>query len=221
MPVTATATSTVPSTAPVRPLRRDAEQNLARILTAAQDLFAEVGFGASMEQVASRAGVGVGTLYRRFPNKDSLVLAIVTEVSQHSRQLALTVQSECEPADGLYEFMRRCVASPSSVRALVSHSAQLADAHLALVAPTVDRLIARAKAAGTLRTDVTFSDVAVALLSVRSVEDQYGTQQGARQLQLLMDGMRPSAGPANSAHPAPLPHRPLSRPQLGALLATS
>jgi AcrR family transcriptional regulator len=197
----------------VRPLRRDAELNLARILTAAQEVFAEFGFDASMEQVAGRAGVGVGTLYRRFPNKESLVAAIAAEVGERSRALARSVLDEVDAGEGIFEFMRECVAMPSSVRALVSHSSQLALAHLDLVAPLVDRLIAGAKGAGTLRSEVTFSDIVVALLSVRSVEDRCGSHQGARHLQLLLDGLRPA--------PAALPHRPLSRSQLGALLVTS
>ncbi len=70
-----------------RPLRRDAELNLERILRAAEDVIAESGLGASMEQIAARAGVGVGTLYRRFPNKESLVVAVFEMAGQRSRQL--------------------------------------------------------------------------------------------------------------------------------------
>jgi AcrR family transcriptional regulator len=199
-----------------RPLRRDAELNLERIVTAAQDVFAESGFEASMEQIATRAGVGVGTLYRRFPNKESLVAAIVQTAGQRSRLLAETVLAECPPAEGLFEFMRRCAGMPSSLRALVSQSPGLAETHqdmVAELAPTVERLIAAAQRAGALRGDVTFSDIVVALMSARSVEDRCGElapQQGRRHLELLIDGLRPTS--------TVLPHRPLSRAQLRELL---
>jgi hypothetical protein len=87
------------------------------------------------------------------------------------------------------------------------------------LAPSVTRLLANAKAAGSIRSDVTFSDIAVILMSVRSVEDlcgvhgasdKLGRQQGERHLQLLMDGLR--------ARDSTLPHRPLTRAQLDDLL---
>ena len=194
-----------------RRLRRDAELNLERILVAAQDVFAEGGYEASMERIAQRAGVGVGTLYRRFPNKESLVVAIMETFGEH--QWADT---------GIFEFLRRCVGLPASLRALVSRSPHLAETHLAMVeslATPVTRLLTNAKAAGSIRTDVTFSDIAVVLLSVRAVEDRYeagdaaaklGRQQGERHLQLLFDGLRATG--------SVLPHRPLSRSQLYDLL---
>jgi AcrR family transcriptional regulator len=205
-----------------RPLRRDAELNLERILVAAQDVFAESGYEASMERIAQRAGVGVGTLYRRFPNKESLVVAIMEMAGQRSAELVAEVLENATAAEGIFEFMRRCVGLPASLRALVSRSPHLAETHLAMVeslATPVTRLLTNAKAAGSIRTDVTFSDVAIILLSVRAVEDRYevseaaarvGRQQGERHLQLLFDGLRATG--------SVLPHRPLSRAQLYDLL---
>ena len=205
-----------------RPLRRDAELNRERIVAAAHDVFAESGFEASMERVAHRAGVGVGTLYRRFPNKEGLAIAIMEMVSGRTRQLVDEVLRTASPAEGIFEFLRQCVAMPSSLRALVARSPRLAEAHLAMVetleAP-VTTLIEDAQAAGFLRGDVTFGDIALILLSVRGVEDRWdageadaklGRQQGERHLQLLIDGLRVT----DSA----LPHRPLSRAQLDELL---
>lgn len=225
-PGTAPGTGTGPSTVaePLsRPLRRDAELNLERILAAAQDVFAESGFDASMEQIANRAGVGVGTLYRRFPSKESLVLAIMEMASQHSEALVHDVLAHGTPAEGIFEFMRRCVGLAPSLRALVSRSPQLAETHRTMVdklAPSINRLLANAKAAGSIRSDVTFSDIAVILMSVRLVEDRCGEhgasdklgrrQQGERHLQLLVDGLR--------AKDSTLPHRPLTRAQLDELL---
>ena len=201
-----------------RPLRRDAELNLERILTAAQDVFARDGYEASMEQIAGRAGVGVGTLYRRFPNKESLVLAAGEMAGARSLELARAVLAECPPEHGIFEFMRRCLQSPPSLRALVSRSPRLLASHrskLDQLAPEVDRLLARALAVGAVRPDVTFSDICVVLMSVRSVRDRCadpvrGAQQSERHLALLMDGLRAPGGP--------LPHRPLSRARLDELL---
>jgi AcrR family transcriptional regulator len=205
-----------------RPLRRDAELNLERILAAAQDVFAESGYDASMERVANRAGVGVGTLYRRFPNKESLIIAIMEMASRRSRQLVEDVLATTTPAEGIFEFMRQCIGIPSSLRALVSRSPQLAETHLTMVehlAGPVTTLIDRAKEAGSIRADVNFSDIAMVLLSVRAVEDRWdvaeadaklGRQQGERHLQLLIDGLR--------INDSALPHRSLSRAQLRDLL---
>jgi AcrR family transcriptional regulator len=207
-----------------RPLRRDAELNLERILAAAQDVFAESGFDASMEQIATRAGVGVGTLYRRFPSKESLVIAIMELAGTRSQLLVDEVLADASPAEGLFDFLRRCVGIPPSLRALVSRSPQLAETHLTMVdvlAPSINRLLSNAKAAGAVRPDVTFSDIAVILMSVRSVEDrcgELGSQQGQRHLQLLIDGLRVTGAGSGSGSGSTLPHRPLTRAQLGDLL---
>jgi AcrR family transcriptional regulator len=205
-----------------RALRRDAELNLERIVAAAQDVFAESGYEASMEGIANRAGVGVGTLYRRFPNKEGLVIAIIEMVSGRTRQLVDEVLRNATPAEGIFEFLRQCVAMPSSLRVVAARSPRLAEAHLAMVetlAGPVTELIDRAKEAGSIRADVTFSDIVLILLSVRSVEDRWdvgspeaelGKQQGERHLQLLIDGLR--------LNDSVLPHRSLSRAQLDDLL---
>jgi AcrR family transcriptional regulator len=205
-----------------RPLRRDAEINLERILAAAQDVFAEAGFDASMERVASRAGVGVGTLYRRFPNKESLIVAILEMANGRAQLLVDDVLRTASPSEGIFEFMRKCVGIPSSLRAMVSRSPSLVEIHRTMVERLrgpVTALIDQAKGAGSIRADVDFSDIAVILLSVRAVEDRWvagesdaklGRQQGERHLQLLIDGLR--------VNDSALPHRPLTRVQLDELL---
>src|ERR1700722_15269362 len=107
------STKVAPEMTEVKPLRRDAEINLGRILVAARDVFAEHGYDASMEQIAARANVGIGTLYRRFPNNAELVNAVVEAASQRTQQIAEAVLAESTPADGVFEFCRRCIAAPS------------------------------------------------------------------------------------------------------------
>ena len=100
------------ATAGRRPLRRDAEVNLARILDAARLVFAEQGYGASMETIAERADVGVGTLYRRFPHKSALFEAVVDEAKRRNREIAEAVLDEVPDGEAVFEFVRRCVAAP-------------------------------------------------------------------------------------------------------------
>src|SRR5271155_3652022 len=86
-----------------KPLRRDAELNLVRILAAARDVFAEYGYEASMEQIAARAEVGIGTLYRRFPNKADLCAAVVDAATERTRQIANEVLLEVAPCEAVFE----------------------------------------------------------------------------------------------------------------------
>src|SRR5579862_7489898 len=86
-----------------KPLRRDAEFNLARILVAARDVFAGHGYEASMEQIAVRAEVGIGTVYRRFPNKADLCTAVANAATVRTGQIADEVLLEVAPGDAVFE----------------------------------------------------------------------------------------------------------------------
>jgi AcrR family transcriptional regulator len=140
--------------------RRDAVRNYYRILVAAQDVLGESGTDASMEEIAARAGVGVGTLYRRFTNKDALIdelLRLMMEEAQAAAEQALGRPD----GHGLEELLR-------ALGALFARHARYA--HLLLQRRTdnastrrmraaIEELTARALAAGTLNPDVTFGDV--------------------------------------------------------------
>ena len=144
----------------------------------------------------------MGTIYRRFPNKECLLIATVEMINRSTRQLVDEVLKTSTEAEGIFEFLRRCVAMPSSVRALDSRPSQVIETHLAMVeslSNPVTELIENAKEAGSIRADVNVSDIALILLSVRAVEDRWyspnadvklGRQQGERHLQLLIDGLR-------------------------------
>jgi AcrR family transcriptional regulator len=199
-----------------KPLRRDAEENLARILVAARDVFAEHGYEASMEQIAARAEVGIGTLYRRFPHKADLCTAVVDAATDRTRQIAHEVLREVAPGEALFEFVRRCVDAPSSWRAATSRRPWReggADRALAALVPLIGRVVKAGQRAGTVRTDIVPTDVVVTLMSVRAVgdlcdADAPGTSR--RFLELALDGLRPG-------HKAPsLP--PMSVKQLGRVL---
>ncbi len=199
-----------------KPLRRDAELNLARILVAARDVFAEHGYDASMEQIAARAEVGIGTLYRRFPNKADLCAAVVDAATDRTRQIADEVLGEVDPSDAVFEFIRRCVDAPSSWRAATSRrpwSGGGADRALAALVPRIGQILEVSQRAGTVRPDIVPTDVVVTLMSVRGIRDLCdpdapGTSR--RFLEFALDGLRP--GQKSPEQP------PMSVKQLGRVL---
>ena len=199
----------------VRPLRRDAEVNLGRILAAARDVFAEHGYDAPMEAIAVRAGVGVGTLYRRFPTKADLFGAVVEAARERVRQIAAEVLANVAPAEAVFEFVRRCIAVPSVWRATIS-APPWGSSHgtvLTQLAPLLADIVDRSKGAGTLRTDVVVTDIVVVLKAARAIADLCDTPEAKpslRFLELTLDGLRPG-------HDAPA-HPPLSVAQLAKLL---
>jgi len=157
---------------PGRPLRRDAEVNLHRILVAARDVFAQQGYEASMEAIAARAEVGVGTLYRRFPNKADLLNAVVELARERNEQIAAEVLAEVPAGEAVFEFVRRCIAAPSCWRATISAPPwRTMGTGLARIAPRLQEILERSRRAGTVRHDVEVTDVWMALMSVRAVAD--------------------------------------------------
>ncbi|WP_329366748.1 TetR/AcrR family transcriptional regulator [Streptomyces sp. NBC_01483] len=117
------------------PLRVDAQRNLEHVLRAAREVFGELGYGAPMEDVARRARVGVGTVYRRFPSKDVLVRRIAEEeTSRLTDQARAALGQEDEPWSALSRFLRTSVASgagrllpPQVLRVGVAEEGPLAD----------------------------------------------------------------------------------------------
>ena len=199
-----TTTPSAPSTGEARPLRRDAEVNLGRILVAARDVFAEEGFDASMESIAIRADVGIGTLYRRFPNKADLLNAVVNAAKERNREIAHEVLAAVPPDDAVFEFLRRCIAVPSCWRATIAAPPWRATGTgLDKTAPLLEEILTRSQRAGTVRRDVTVTDLVVLLMSVRSIADVCDTKSSKpslRFLELALDGLRPGHAPV--AQPA-------------------
>src|SRR5438105_14248538 len=92
---------------PVRPLRRDAERNRQRILKAASEVFTERGLGVSLDEIARHAGVGVGTVYRRFGTKEELVQALFMDRIESVAALAEQAAEAADPWSGLVCFMEQ------------------------------------------------------------------------------------------------------------------
>lgn len=182
-------------------LRKDAERNLARILTAAREVFRDRGVGATLNDIAHHAGVGVGTVYRKFSDKEALVDALfddmVETVDGYLREaltepdawLGLTwaLERVCEVQAfdrGLREVMLGTGRGPERQR-------QMRDR----VAPSVDALVARAQEQGTLRRDLVPPDFPVLQLMVGAVTDHTGRPElWRRYLVILIDGLRAQPG---------------------------
>src|SRR3954454_1621793 len=141
-----------------RPLRADAQRNLERILASARTLFAERGVQAQMEDIAAHAGVGIGTLYRRFPTKESLMTALVRERFQEFTVIAEAVERSCEPSDALATVMRRHAEAVEDDAAFQLAMMNLASFHWegieqdkAALGAILRRIIKRGQKAGTVR----------------------------------------------------------------------
>ncbi|MFF5081791.1 TetR/AcrR family transcriptional regulator [Actinoplanes sp. NPDC000266] len=183
----------MPATAS-RPLRRDAQRNRERVLEAAREVFATRGFAATLDDVAHHAGVGVGTVYRRFPTKESLVEALFTERIAGMVTLAEECLAEPSAWDGLTRFMTVACRTHSDDRGL-------RDAMLSLgmkkrfpeagdrMETVITELVARAKAEGTLRADFEATDVPIIFTMVSDIGGA-GLQAYERYLRLVIDGLR-------------------------------
>ncbi len=158
-----------------RPLRADAARNRAAIVAVAREVFAEQGLEAPLEAIAARAGVGIATLYRRFPNREKLVAAaLVEKVAQYAEaaEQALTV---ADPCAGFAWFVQRICELQAGDRGLsdllsMTLSADEQVEHLRRTAnDQVVTLIERAKAEGKLREDFVGEDLVLLLIATAAV----------------------------------------------------
>lgn len=200
---------------PDRPLRQDAARNQARILEAASRLFAETGLETTMDHIAGAAGVGVGTVYRRFPTKEHLIDALVEERLARVLELGEQAASCDDPWEGLVRFIDGTLCLQIADRALaeVLHSATSVSERLLRVrqqlTPPVEGLVRRAVEAGQLRPDVEGTDIALLQVMVGAVADytrQVAPATWRRFLNLLLDGLRPRRPDARPLEEPPLTH---------------
>jgi AcrR family transcriptional regulator len=184
-----------------RPLRKDAARNRERILDAAAEVFAERGLHVTLDDIARHAGVGVGTVYRRFADKDALIDALFDERLAQFSQLAEEALANPSPFAGLELFLSSALeqqAADRGLRELVfagdRGSERVARAR-EQVFPLVDRLIRNAHAAGELRTDVSSGDVGFLqkmLVAVMDLTERVEPELWRRYLGILLDGLRPA-----------------------------
>ncbi|MET9655758.1 helix-turn-helix domain-containing protein [Streptomyces sp. NPDC006510] len=184
---------------PPRPMRADARRNYDRLLSEARTAFAEHGTDASLEDIARRAGVGIGTLYRHFPNRHALMNAVfqeaLTSLITRSRELAGARQ----PCEGLVEWLGAIITHAGEYRglaqALMSTSRDETSALSQCNVPLREAgsvLLARAQASGAVRPDVSIGDLmkltnAIALAAEQSPDDP---ELAGRLLMLTLQGLK-------------------------------
>jgi AcrR family transcriptional regulator len=196
-----------------RPLRRDAERNRQRILAAAADVFTERGLDATLDDVARAAGVGIGTVYRRFPDKESLV----SELFRDRIDALVTVAEEAcaasDPWQGFVtflEFAAGAMAGDLGLRQLMMFGTYDRDQVCYArdrMQPVITRLVERAQASGDLRLDFRPTDVKMIAFTLASIAE-YATpaipEVWRRYLVMLVDGLRPARdGVSDLPVPAP------------------
>jgi AcrR family transcriptional regulator len=158
-------------------LRADAQRNLDRVLDAAAACFAERGCDVSVDEIARRAGVGHGTVFRRFPTKDALIEAVVGEQIE---QVRLVAEDAVGERGGFERFLRRAAEAYALNRGLIEGIKRCEGSlRVETLLASLRRLVERAQADGELRRDVTAEDV-MRLVPTASLYPE-----------VILDGLRP------------------------------
>ncbi|MFC3500149.1 TetR family transcriptional regulator [Micromonospora krabiensis] len=158
-----------------RPLRADAARNRARVLRVAYETFAAEGAGVPIDEIARRAGVGAGTVYRHFPTKDSLLRAIVADRMRQVIERA-RAEAEADPGEGLYAFLflmaEQGVSDLGFTDALAGTgfdlAAALPDAEREFMGVVAD-ILAQAQRAGAVRSDLRAADVKTLVVGLQAM----------------------------------------------------
>jgi AcrR family transcriptional regulator len=181
----------------VRKPRADAVRNRERVLEAAKAVFSAGGPDASLEAVARRAGVGIGTLYRHFPTREALFEAVYRREVEQLGELAEQLKSEAVPVDALRRWLRSNVEFVATKKGMSAALALAAHGSSELYAYTFDRLtkavgalLDRAVAAGEIRSDIGPEDLLRALVGMCYMHDQPGWQATVlRLVDVFVDGL--------------------------------
>jgi AcrR family transcriptional regulator len=181
-------------------MRADARRNRARVLAAAEAVFSELGLRAQIEEVARRAGVGVGTVCRHFPTKQALVEAVLEAMYEsliHDAQVAL---AQPDPGAAFHSFFMSLSEFQARHRALAEQMATELDLPTSArplrtaLRASISELVARAQQAGAIRADIGPADVAMLFSGVAHATALAGDLQPAlreRYVAIILDGLRP------------------------------
>ena len=218
--MTAQAQETSRGPAAQRPLRRDAERNRQRILAAAAQVFTDRGLDATLDDVARAAGVGVGTVYRRFPDKEALIAALFRARIDN---LVTVAEDACAAADpwqavvSYLEYAAAAMAGDTGLRQLMMFGTYDRDQVCYArdrMRPVITRLVERAQASGDLRGDFEATDVKMIAFMLASLAEYAAAvtpDVWRRYLAMLIDGLRPSRADACPRSRCPPPPRATSR----------
>jgi len=189
---------------PVRHLRSDAQRNLDVLLQSAMAVFAASGVDAPVRQIAEKAGVGVGTVYRHFPQRSDLIVAVFRREVDACADAAVFLAAEHEPGEALARWMQRYVEFISAKRGLAAalHSGDPAYDTLPAyfqkrLRPALQTLLDAAVAAGEVRAGVKPDDLLHTVPSLCAPAHDGDPARARRMLALLVDGLRYGAKPSN------------------------
>jgi AcrR family transcriptional regulator len=208
-------------TSDVKPVRKDVARNRALLIESAKAVFAEQGLDATLDDIAKHAGVGTGTAYRHFPNKQAIAAEVLEQASESMSQDAVDALAIDDPWLAITTFFETIIGRAAVNRGLHESLAIPRAPHEVLVrrqlVDSVTTLFARAKTAGVIRVDADPTDAGVILSMLVPVFDMAGvtsTDLWRRYLWLLLDGLRATDRP-------PLPVRPMPVGSIGAALSAT
>ena len=188
------------SSQPVRKPRTDALRNRERILEVAKGAFTRHGATTSLDDIAKRAGVGAGTLYRHFPTRDALIEAVYRSEVEKLAAAAHEFAAAMSPVEALRAWLllfvdyvaAKHIIAPA-LNSVAGGPSRLYEGSRSLVQETIDELVKRAKRSGEVRRDVDASDLLRAVIGVSYVSSGGDWQRSARRLvDILIAGSRPA-----------------------------
>ncbi|SPM29121.1 TetR/AcrR family transcriptional regulator [Mycobacterium terramassiliense] len=182
---------------PARPLRADAARNRARVLDVAYETFAAEGLAVPIDEIARRAGVGAGTVYRHFPTKEALFQAVTEDRMRHLVDDGRALLASAGPGEALFSFLRSMVLQWGATdRGLVDALAGLG-IDIACAAPEAEdafkallgELLSAAQEAGTARRDIDMRDLKTILVGCQAMQ-AHDSALAERVTDVVIDGLR-------------------------------
>ncbi|MGB8407005.1 MAG: TetR/AcrR family transcriptional regulator [Mycobacterium sp.] len=182
---------------PARPLRADAARNRARVLEVAYQTFAEEGLSVPIDEIARRAGVGAGTVYRHFPTKDDLYRAVIEDRLRSITEEGRALLTSGAPGEAMFAFLRSLVSCGDTDQGLVEAlagvgfdiKAEVPDAEAEFL-ELVGEMLQAAQRAGVVRPDVTVPEVKALMVACQAAQG-YDAEVADRVVGLMLDGLRP------------------------------
>jgi AcrR family transcriptional regulator len=191
---------------PARKPRADGQRNRERLMETAKAAFADVDADVSLDEIARRAGVGIGTLYRHFPTRDAIVEAVYRREVEQLAGAATRLLGSLPPGEALHEWMRLFVdyiatkkVIASALGSIVGGASELYAFSGAQITDAMRRLVDHAVAIGDIRPDADPSDLLRALVGFTYGNANPSWRDSAlRLIDILMDGLRPPRSPAHT-----------------------
>lgn len=206
--------------APTRRLRADAARNQQRILEAARRLFAERGLEVTLDDVAEAAGVGVGTVYRRFANKQELIVEVFEHNVAEMAEIFESANRNPDPWAGLTEVFEYACLHMAQNRGFGEVMLEIPDAMARFasvrerIKPAIEALIERARSAGVLREGIVPSDFFALVSMVEAIADfarPVDTQVWRRYMTIVLDGVRADCVPRSPLTVPPMDEEAIDR----------